>query len=501
MPNFERVRLNPEIGFPSRLLWRLGWTPWLQYAIGALLAIAAGLALHSVYGFLFGLAVVIVRWKASVLINSSSARVLKLAEATVKAAGAKRVGIDLDASECKIIVVGRGNAPLGVRMKPEYNISAVYVCDTFFGIFPDSTLGVPDFELRLATSGDETYFRHVSAITYHDSAIEILLSQGKKSKRIAVGSEVSATAVLEALRAKLRSAHPARQAVAVHAAGHFEEGNLNCVAQNSNGHGPENSEDDGETRFCYLRSSKLAEYYSDQTVLTALLEQLQVPGTAATLARMNDRDKREAIETQIDHFRRTPNSFWYGVAANEVLAASIWRARGQALRRRLVQDKFCKVSREDDLLRPVARWLTARGESPYMEIPLGRRRIDALGFKKAGLTGSPRLTAVELKNDDEQFRRGPDQMGTFAEYVHGVYLACTPAFAAEYLERNAENRNVNHWDSSVLDRKLKQGGFGLLLVERDNVFETIKPVEQSPIASNVSKVIAGLTDFQAIDLD
>ena len=92
-------------------------------------------------------------------------------------------------------------------------------------------------------------------------------------------------------------------------------------------------------------------------------------------------------------------------------------------------------------------------------------------------------------------------MGTFAEYVHGVYLACTPAFAAEYLERNAENRNVNHWDSSVLDRKLKQGGFGLLLVERDNVFETIKPVEQSPIASNVSKVIAGLTDFQAIDLD
>jgi hypothetical protein len=80
-------------------------------------------------------------------------------------------------------------------------------------------------------------------------------------------------------------------------------------------------------------------------------------------------------------------------------------------------------------------------------------------------------------------------------------LACTPAFAADYLERNAQNRSVNHWDPDLLDRKLKQGGFGLLIVERDNVFEVVKPIEQSPADAKVSKVIAGLSDFQRIELD
>jgi hypothetical protein len=136
-----------------------------------------------------------------------------------------------------------------------------------------------------------------------------------------------------------------------------------------------------------------------------------------------------------------------------------------------------------------------------MEIQLGRRRIDVLGYKKPGLMGSPRLTAVELKNSDEQFRRGPDQMGTFAEYAHAVYLACTPAFAADYLERSAEHRAVNHWDPTLLDRKLKQGGFGLLIVERDNVFEVITPVEQTPDEQKVVKIIAGLPAFHRIELD
>ena len=55
-----------------------------------------------------------------------------------------------------------------------------------------------------------------------------------------------------------------------------------------------------------------------------------------------------------------------------------------------------------------------------------------------------------------------------------------PRIRRDYLERNAEHRAVNHWDPTLLDRKLKQGGFGLLIVERDTVFEVIKPVEQTP---------------------
>ena len=146
-------------------------------------------------------------------------------------------------------------------------------------------------------------------------------------------------------------------------------------------------------------------------------------------------------------------------------------------------------------MRPVARWLAARTEEPYMEVQLGRRRIDVLGHKNG------RLTAVELKNSDEEFRRGPDQMNSFAEYAHTVYLACTPAFAADYLERNADHRDVNRWDPTLLDRKLKQGGFGLLIVERDNVFEVIKPVEQNPSPERVSRVVSKLTSIQMVELD
>lgn len=242
------------------------------------------------------------------------------------------------------------------------------------------------------------------------------------------------------------------------------------------------------------------DYYADPIVLAALMERLEVPGTSATHKQMGERERRTAIEAQIEHFRHTPSSFWYGVPAHEVLAASIWRMGGCGLSERVVEDKFYGVAREEDLRRPVARWLEAHGEDAYMEIQLGRRRIDVLGLKK-DRNGTARLTAVELKNDDEQFRRGPDQMGTFAEYAHAVYLACTPAFAAEYLERNAQHPSVNRWDPTLLDRKLKQGGFGLLIVERERVFEVIEPVERNPSEEKVMRVVSGLPALHRIDLD
>jgi hypothetical protein len=402
--------------------------------------------------------------------------------------------VDLNASQGKVILVGQGTAPFGIRVKAEYSISAVYICDAFLAIYSGTSFALPDFDVRLATTGDEIYFRHVSAVNYRDSSLEICLSQGKKSKHIAVGSETNATVLLETLRTKLRAPQASAREAATVPGRSFQ-----YVALVSPANSDPNAE--MEPRYCYLRASKLMEYYSDPAVRAALLEQLQVPGTVPTIKGMTDREQQEAIEAQIDHFRRTPNSFWYGMQKEEVLAASIWRAGGHLLRIRLVRDKFYAVSREEDLMRPVARWLTERGEEPYMEIPLGRRRIDVLGYRRSGVVNSDRLTAVELKNDDEQFRRGPDQMGTFAEYAHAVYLACTPAFAAEYLERNANNRNVNRWDPGLLDRKLKQGGFGLLVVERDNVFEAIKPVQQTPVHAKVSKVVAGLSNFQKIELD
>jgi len=107
--------------------------------------------------------------------------------------------------------------------------------------------------------------------------------------------------------------------------------------------------------------------------------------------------------------------------------------------------------------------------------------------------------AVELKNDDIQFARGIDQMGTFAEYAHTVYLACTPAFCAEYLDRNAESRGVNHWDPSVLERKLTAAGFGLLIVERDRVFEVLKPTERTPTSANITSAVSGLSSVRRVE--
>jgi hypothetical protein len=165
----------------------------------------------------------------------------------------------------------------------------------------------------------------------------------------------------------------------------------------------------------------------------------------------------------------------------------------------LVDEIFCAVSREEDLLRPVAKWLRNAGFQPFMEVPLGRRRIDVLGHKRSGPGGYPKLMAVELKNDDRQFARAIDQLGTFAEYVNTVYVACTPAFAAEYLERNAEARGVEHWDADVLERKLAAGGFGLLVVERESVFEVLRPVERTPSEANVSLAVKGLSNVRLVE--
>lgn len=491
----EHLRINAGMDLSSRVLWYLGWRPRPLYVFGVAIAILGAGALHSSAGLLFGLAALVVRWRATLLINQKSQTITDLAKNTVAGSGAERVGVDLETSDFKVILIGQNRpSPFGVRAMSDYSISAVYVCDAFFAVYAGTSFSLPDRTLRLATTGDEVYFRHVSAINHRDDSIEVVLTRGNKPKKIAVGTDPSGAALLAALRSKLRNPQAAApQQVAVQppiTEGFDRDASI-----------PLDDHNDEGQRYCYIRSSKLMEYYADAAVLSALMLRLQVPGTAAAHNQMGNREKMAAIEAQIDHFRRTPSSFWYGVPAHEVLAASIWRTGGEFLSNRVIEDKFYCVSREEDLKRPIARWLEARGEEPYMEIQLGRRRIDVLGFKKPGLMGSPRLTAVELKNSDEEFRRGPDQMGTFAEYAHTVYLACTPAFAADYLERSANHRSVNRWDPTLLDRKLKQGGFGLLIVERDNVFEVIKPVEQTPAEEKVAKVVSTLPALHKIELD
>lgn len=485
----EPVRITTGLPVSDRLLWYLAWNRRPLYVLAGILALVGAISTHSPLGLLFGLLPLALLFKANQLVNAASPQIIETAKAAILKAGTQRVGVELENSNhVALLIPDKSGSPFGIRPAPQYTLSCVYITDAFFAVFPGTSFSLPARTLTPATTAEEIYFRHVSAINQRDGYIEITLNRGNKPKRIDIGNDPGALRLLDTLRTRLRSpGSPLPQPISPTIAdppSPAEQAPLTITASN-------------DERYCYIRSSKLMEYYSDPTVINALIEQLQVPGTAATHNLMTDEQKKVAIETQIEHFSQTPASFWYRVPAREILAASIWRCGGDLLSQRVIRDKFYDVAREEDLRRPVARWLQNRGEDAYMEIQLGRRRIDVLGYNKRG----PRLTAVELKNSDEEFRRGPDQMSSFAEYAHAVYLACTPAFAADYLERNAEHRAVNHWDPTLLDRKLRQGGFGLLIVERDAVFEVINPVVQDPTPERLSKIISGLPAFHKIELD
>jgi hypothetical protein len=499
MTMLNRLWLKPALGHVDRIMWHLGWEPRFLNIAVLVLAAAGWVFLRSPYGLFLGTVVLIFRWKTAMLINRAYSERISEAESRVKQEGAARLGVRLADSEVYVVASGHGNSPLGVKARPEYDITVVYIADVFFAIYAGASLRMAKLEVELPAKGEEIYFRHVSAINYQDPVIEVVLANGRTARQFRVGS-VGEVHVLDALRSKLRSAsQPAHRSVAsAPSETAIPQPSFSAPAAPPVAEPPEVALDkptgkEDEERHCYLRSSKLMQLYQNPGVLEALIDQLEVPGKASVLKRLTDREKQEAIETQIDHFRRTPTSVWHGVPTHEVLAASIWRAQGEFLPRRTVREIFARVSQEEDLLRPISRWLRSRGFEPYMEVPLGRRRVDVLGYRASGIGRSASLMAVELKNEDAQFARGIDQMGTFAEYAHTVYLACTPAFCAAYLDSNAESRGVNHWDPGVLERKLSAGGLGLLIVEGDAVFEVLKPTERTPSGSNISIVVNALS--------
>src|ERR1035437_3527581 len=91
--NIEAVRIKTGMDFGSRILWRLGWNSRPLYIIGFIISVLCAISIHSPVGLLFGLVVLLVRWKATSFINSNSPSVINLAKAAVAHAGSKRVGV------------------------------------------------------------------------------------------------------------------------------------------------------------------------------------------------------------------------------------------------------------------------------------------------------------------------------------------------------------------------------------------------------------------------
>lgn len=508
MNSFERASLHINMDGMTRVLWWFGWNAAARNALLVGMALMGLIVLKHPMGLALGLVCLVPWWKAITLINTSWKEYLNQAESFVREQGAGRLGVTLEGAECAVLRAGRGKTPLAVTPNPQYSISVVYICDVFFAVYQGAVFDLNRLDIELPSQGEEVYFRHVSAVNYSPPNIEVIISNGKAMRKFEVGIE-GGGAVLGKLRAKLRATSHTPASVTQRAESRSET-QIKPTGQETNR--PVESfqivagcEGTSEDRHCYLRADKLRQLLSDPSVLDVLVEQLEVPGGEKTLKQLSPQEKMQCIETQIEHFRRTSTSVWYGVPTLEVLAASIWRASDDPFYRKkgLLTEKlvrrewFCGVSDEDDLRIPVAKWLKSKGYEPYMEIPMGSARVDVLGYMKPHLSGSERLTAVELKNDYEQFKRALNQMSTFGEYTNAVYMACTPAFAAGYLDHNEQS--TDHWDREVLERKLTGGGFGLLIVEKEQVFEVVKPVERTPLDTKFLKVTGALSSVNLIN--
>lgn len=491
----QTVRLPFEGDVIGRVLWFLGWQPVPLYVLFVCLSAIGWLLFRHPLGLVCGFAVLFPYWKAVQLVDKSSQEYLTKAESLAKQQGGAMLGVKLDDAQCSVFSIRRGKPPFGVTFSPEYDIIVVYVCEAFFAVYQPSIFRFPRLEVQLSPQGEEFYFRQVSVVNYNPPHIQVILSNGKTSRQFPVGS-VGDSAVLQLLRAKLRGG-TGIAATITHPARTFAEPEVDSSIDSS-------SSNANEARYCYLRLSKLQQLLADPSVLDALLDQLRVPGERPVLKNLTPQQRMEEIETWADNLRRSTTSIWSEVPRLEVIAAQQWRSHIPLEEERSVRPRnlvrrnwFCEVSQEADLLIPIARWLKRGGYEPYMEVPLGRARVDVLAHRKPGLTGSQRLVAVELKNEYEQFKRAVDQMGTFSEYADFVYLACTPAFAADFLNRN--EGSTHHWDPSVLDRKLRSAGLGLLIVERDQVFEMIRPAERNPSGKNSSKVVDALSPSSLIE--
>jgi hypothetical protein len=105
-----------------------------------------------------------------------------------------------------------------------------------------------------------------------------------------------------------------------------------------------------------------------------------------------------------------------------------------------------------------------------------------------------RLVAVEAINDAREIDDALVRLKALDDRVHAMYLACTPAVAAEYLHLQATAGGpAARWDADALRRKLQAPGVGLLVVEGDAVAQVLLPQERKPNSAKVAELAATLS--------
>jgi hypothetical protein len=220
------------------------------------------------------------------------------------------------------------------------------------------------------------------------------------------------------------------------------------------------------TRFSYLRLRRLKEAVNDPRIVDALAREMDVPTGAG--------NPLDAIERRIEELRAAPGSFWQGVDAPEVLAASILKSRRHALE--AIDELFSAVPRLQDLSKPLSEWLHAGGLAPQAGGVPRTGRANLLGARGGGTIASPRVVGIEVINDSAEIEVTLGEKSI--DNTHAAFVACTPAVAASFLWFNAVRQD--RWDADALRRGLEPSGRGLLLVEGDAIAQAIRAKERKP---------------------
>lgn len=248
----------------------------------------------------------------------------------------------------------------------------------------------------------------------------------------------------------------------------------------------------GSIRYAYARSTVLAQVFRERVVVDAVSRTLAVPIATGRQGTLSDGEAREALRAHVVYLRGLPTSPWYGVPAAEIAAAALFRSDAPVEAKHL---SFPAVACEDDLSATIASYMRSYSLNVYAEVPVGRNRVDLLGRRDLIVTD---LVAVELKNTVEDFKRGTDQLTTYACYAHEVWVACTPHTAAAYLNDHSRGDCVHSWDPKWLDRKLDKVGAGLLLVEEGHVVRVRGPRTNWVTSKSKREIRAALTSRTAL---
>ena len=238
--------------------------------------------------------------------------------------------------------------------------------------------------------------------------------------------------------------------------------------------------DPDTTRYSGLRLRRLKQAIKDPKVLDALVEELEVADAGS--------NKMTAIERRIEELRATKSSLWYEVAAPEVLAASIFRAK--KLQGPSVDELFNRVTGVQPLAAPLATWLDLAGLTAHPGSAPGLGRANLIGYRGRSMIGGGHVVGIEATNDVNELGRALDEPTRERNNLTASYLACTPALVAELLW--ARTAISARWEADALRQKAQAGGFGLLLIEGDAVSRVILPQERKLDAAKLAAITSAL---------